>query len=73
MADPASPQTARNRWAVIQAMRTLGFAVVLVGILIVRQAIEAPAIAGYVLIVIGLLDGFLMPQLLARKWRTPPQ
>jgi len=73
MADPVSEETARNRWAVIQVMRVLGFAMVLVGILMVRGVIEASALLGYILIGIGLLDGFLMPQFLARKWRTPPE
>ena len=34
MADPVSEETARNRWAVIQAVRLSGVAMVLVGILI---------------------------------------
>jgi len=28
---------------------------------------------GYLFIGIGLLDGFVVPQILARKWRTPPE
>lgn len=73
MADPVSDRTARNRWMAIQLVRTLGFAVVLLGILMARGAIEAPQLLGYVVVVIGLAGGFLMPQVLARKWRTPPQ
>ena len=30
-------------------------------------------LVGYGFIVIGLLDAFLVPLYLARKWRTPPQ
>lgn len=73
MADPVSEETARNRWAVIQVMRVAGIALVIIGILMVRGVIETSPYVGYALIVIGLVDGFGMPQLLARKWRTPPQ
>jgi hypothetical protein len=48
---------------------------VLLGILLARDVIdlagEANHLVGYVLIVAGLADGFLVPQFLARKWRTP--
>jgi len=73
MVDSVSDETARNRWAVIQAMRIAGVVMVLVGILIARQVIAAPALAGYALIVVGLLDVFMVPMVLARKWRTPPE
>lgn len=71
MADPVSEATARNRWAVIQAVRLGGVALVLVGILIRYAVISAPMEIGLVLIAIGLVDVFLVPTLLARRWRTP--
>ena len=72
MADPVSEETARNRWAVIQALRLGGVALVLVGILIRYEVIPAPMAVGFVLMAIGLIDVFLVPMLLARRWRTPP-
>ena len=72
MADPVSEETARNRWAVIQAVRLGGVALVLVGILIRYAVIPAPAAVGFVLMAVGLIDVFLVPTLLARRWRTPP-
>jgi hypothetical protein len=67
---------ARNRWMIIQALRTMGFALAILGILMARGVVDlagdANRLAGYGLLVIGLLDGFVMPQVLARKWRTPP-
>lgn len=62
---------ARDRWAIISIVRLAGVALVLAGALVVRQIIEWPKEAGYVLIVAGLVDVYLVPQLLARKWRTP--
>ena len=73
----ASDDVARARWLTIQASRILGFALVLLGILLVRDVVdiagETNHLIGYVFVVVGLLDGFVMPRVLARKWRTPPQ
>ncbi len=64
---------ARNRYFTITAVRLAGVVMVLAGALVVRQIIAAPVLVGYGLIAIGLVDAFVMPQLLARKWRTPPE
>ena len=72
---PAADSLARNRWMIIQIMRFLGFGTVLVGILLARGVLdlagESDRIVGYVLIAVGLADGFLVPLMLARRWRTP--
>ena len=76
-APAVSDDVARARWLTIQASRILGFALVLLGILLVRDVVdiagESNHLIGYVFIVVGLLDGFVMPRVLARKWRTPTQ
>ncbi len=72
MQGPVSEDVARARWLAITAVRLAGVAVVVVGIFGVRGVIELPDIACYILIGIGLFDVFLVPLLLARKWRTPP-
>lgn len=64
---------ARTRFLIISAMRIAGVAMVLVGALIVRGVIPGYAWAGVVIILVGLVDTFVVPQMLARKWRTPPQ
>ena len=75
MTDRPPEDVARDRWMVIQATRIIGFALVLLGILLSRDVIdlagEANHLVGYILIVAGLADGLLVPQFLARKWRTP--
>ncbi len=71
MEKPVSDEVARGRWLVISVVRLSGVAMVIVGILGVQQVFEYPAIAGYALIAVGLLDIFLVPQILARKWRSP--
>jgi hypothetical protein len=69
----ASDALARNRWLAINAVRFCGVALVLLGILIVRGVIDLPAAVGYAFLPVGLIDVFLIPRLLARKWRTPPE
>ena len=73
MDDRNSGEAARNRWLVISALRAAGVAMVLVGLLIVRQVIPEPAWAGYTILAVGLVDVFFVPLLLARKWRSPPE
>ena len=74
--DPSDDE-ARKRWMVIQLMRIGGVAFVILGITMVRDVVNIGGddnrLVGYGFIVIGLLDAFLVPRYLARKWRTPPQ
>ena len=67
------PDPARNRWMVIQAMRWIGLALVLFGLLIVNRKVDLPEVAGYVLVVIGLFDALFMPTILSRRWKSSPE
>lgn len=71
MVEPVGEDTARNRWLVIQAARFSGAVLILAGILIRYGTIPAPMAVGIALMAAGLVDFFLVPVLLARKWRTP--
>ena len=71
MEPPVSDEVARARWMAINVLGLGGVAMVNAGMLGTRQVLEIPVIAAYALIAIGLLDIFLVPRLLARKWRTP--
>ena len=65
---------ARNRYFALSLVRLSGAVLVLIGIVVTSGRVESlPAIAGYGLIVAGLLDMLLFPRLLARRWRTPPR
>jgi hypothetical protein len=68
---------ARNRWMVITMLRLFGFVVAVLGLVMSQGAVDlagdSNTIVGYAFIVVGLLDGFVVPQLLARKWRSPPE
>ena len=65
--------TESQRFFMINALRLSGVAFVIAGLLIINGVIDFAAAAGYVFLVVGLLDIFVVPQVLARKWRTPPQ
>ena len=71
MQEPVSEDVARGRWMVINAVRASGAAMVVVGLLVIQAVIPAPDWAGYAILVAGLVDIFLAPLLLARKWRSP--
>ncbi len=70
--DPAAA-----RFTIIQLVRFAGVAMVLLGLAIESGRVEAlsgiPSIAGYALIVVGLVDVFVAPLMLARRWRTPKE
>ena len=65
--------TARNRFLLIGLLRLAGVAMVLIGLLMTADRIGGGMVLGYVLLVLGLLDMFAVPQLLSRRWRTPPE
>jgi hypothetical protein len=60
---------------VIQLVWVAGVGLVLVGVLIqaggIAQLRELPRDLGYVLIVLGFAKVFILPTLLARRWRSP--
>ena len=66
---------ARSRFAMLSAMRAAGVAMMLIGMWIwfgdiVREGGYPPV--GLPLFVLGFLESLIVPQLLARRWRTPP-
>jgi hypothetical protein len=70
---PDNEDDARTRFFVIAATRLVGAALVLVGILGLAGRIAIPGVAAYGFLAFGLFDVFVVPQVLARKWRTPEQ
>jgi hypothetical protein len=75
MTGEAHDDPARGRFFTIQAVRLTGVACVVLGMLVATHRIALPgwlpAWLGYVLIANGLVDVFVIPRALARKWRTP--
>ena len=71
MADSRDDERARNRWLAIQAARTGGAVLAILGLLVAEGAIAGPAWTGYLLLAAGLFVVFIVPTMLARKWRSP--
>ncbi len=68
---------ARNRFIVIGAMRAGGVAMIMFGLAVVQRLISLPEWIGFVLIVFGMFETFVVPTLLSRIWstndRNPPR
>ncbi|WP_334185749.1 hypothetical protein [Novosphingobium sp.] len=62
---------AKTRFAIIQLVRIFGVACVIAGMAIGANKFDLPLWVGYLLIINGLIDVFVVPKVLARKWRTP--
>ncbi|MGH6744032.1 hypothetical protein EDF58_1011187 [Novosphingobium sp. PhB57] len=62
---------AKARFATIQLVRLFGVACVIAGMAIGANKLAAPLWLGYLLIANGLVDVFVVPKILARKWRSP--
>lgn len=64
--DPAAA-----RFAIIQAVRLSGVGLVIAGMIVASGRFTLPDWAGYALLAVGLVDIFVIPPILVRKWRTP--
>ena len=62
---------AQARFFAISAIRLIGVACVIVGILVNQGRIDWPQWLGWLLLANGLFDIFVLPLVLARLWRTP--
>lgn len=62
---------ARSRFFAMQFMRLGGLAMVIVALLGLNDVLPVPPIAAWPLLIFGLVEIFVIPQMLARHWRTP--
>lgn len=66
---------ARNGFIIINLVRFLSIALIMLGFAIVRGVIDAPWEVGAVFAVSGFLEFFFLPRFIARRFRneTPPR
>jgi len=64
---------ARNRFLLLNLVRLGGLALVLLGISVHYGKLALPEAAAYVLVVAGFAEFFLLPNLIAKNWRTPDE
>ena len=70
MQSPEQEARAKGRFIAISAMRFAGVAMILLGIAVLQRMVVLPEWAAYLLIVLGMVETFVMPQVFARIWRT---
>lgn len=70
---PDGRDPARARYYLIAALRLGGAALVIAGIMAMEGRLDWGREVGTVLAIAGLVDFFLVPRLLARRWKSPPQ
>lgn len=66
----ANEAKAKGRFIAISAMRFAGVAMIMLGIAVLQRMVTLPEWTAYLLIVLGVVETFVMPQILARLWRT---
>ena len=75
MTTPTDDALAKKRFLALNLVRLSGVALILVGLLFALDRIAIPQpprhLIGMLLIVLGMLDTFLMPRILARRWKSP--
>ncbi|WP_296674912.1 hypothetical protein [Novosphingobium sp.] len=68
-----TPDPAKQRFIVLQLLRLSGAFFALLGLLVVARRIDLPVIAGYAFLIVGFVDLFVAPLLLAKRWKSPPR
>jgi hypothetical protein len=71
--DPASRDPAKARFYFIAAHRVIGAVMIMLGILAMQGALDWGEGLGKVLAIVGLIDFFVVPLMLARLWRSLPK
>jgi hypothetical protein len=75
MTPPDDDSLWRNRFITINLTR-IGFTIlVLLGLLVWQSdvIVDGGSIIGFPIAVLGVIASFLVPKMLARKWRTPTE
>jgi len=68
---PVPTKIEKQRFMAMQLMRLTGLVLTVLGVLISGGKIDLPPLVGYFFVVIGIVDFFVMPKVLARRWRSP--
>ena len=75
MTTSTEEQLAKKRFLALNLVRLSGVALILVGLLFALDRIPVAQpprhLIGMLMIVLGMLDTFLMPRILARRWKSP--
>lgn len=64
---------AKAKYMLISAVRIAGAFLVMLGLMGINGALPLPDIASYALIAIGLIDVFVLPIFLSKRWSSRNQ
>ena len=62
---------ARQRFFMLQALRLGGAVMAMIGAVIISGRFVDMPVLGYVLLVLGAVEFFVLPNIVALKWRSP--
>lgn len=66
-------ELARKRFMLLQIIRLGGAVMAMIGAVIISGRLIDMPMLGYVLLIVGAVEFFVLPNLIARGWRTPDQ
>lgn len=69
MTDP-KPDPAQARFMVLTMVRLMAAVQVVLGVVIIGGKLGLPYVVGAALVLTGVLEFFLVPRLLARRWKS---
>lgn len=68
-----SPDPAQARYLILSMVRLMAAAQVVLGLVIIGGKLGLPYVVGAALVLTGVLEFFLIPRLLAGRWKSPEQ
>jgi len=71
LAPEPAPDAAAARFWMLQLMRLGGLMMVMLGVVMIAGRLPAPPVLGYGLFLLGAVEFFFLPRLLAKRWKTP--
>lgn len=66
-----SDDPAAGRFWMLQLMRFGGILLVVGGVVILSGRIAGPEVLGYGLVILGAFEFFVLPMMLAKRWKSP--
>lgn len=67
------PDAALMRYQVLSLIRLMAAAQVVLGVVVIGGRLGLPYIVGAALVLTGVLEFFLIPRLLAKRWKSDAQ
>ena len=61
---------AKARFLTIQAVRLSGVALAVLGALVLGKVLPLPEFVGYIFVALGVAEIFILPIVLAKRWRS---